>query len=260
MTALSVNLNKVALLRNQRDLSYPSVTGMARIAIGAGADGITVHPRPDERHIRRADVRDLAHMLATEYTDDANHQVEFNIEGYPSTDFLDLVEKIKPDQVTLVPDAPDQNTSDHGWDIVANASMLSDVIARLHGHSARVSLFVDDDPYMAEPAKSVSADRVELYTGPYHLAFLAGRTEDSLRSFAEAANVMRTVGLDINAGHDLNLNNLPGFLGAVTGIKEVSIGHAITADALIMGMDATIRAYLSVISTATNAQNSHHVS
>ena len=162
MTALSVNLNKVALLRNQRDLTYPSVTGMARIVIGAGADGVTVHPRPDERHIRKADVYDLAEMLATEYADGAASRVEFNIEGNPTKDFLDLVEAIKPDQVTLVPDDPDQNTSDHGWSIPDHASELSEIISRLHGHGARVSLFVDDDPRMAEPAKSVGADRVEL--------------------------------------------------------------------------------------------------
>lgn len=254
MTALSVNLNKVALLRNQRDLTYPSVTGMARIVLGAGAAGVTVHPRPDERHIRRTDVYDLAEMLANEYADKSTSHIEFNIEGYPSDDFLDMVEEIKPDQVTLVPDAPDQNTSDHGWDIPANESRLREVISRLHGHDARVSLFVDDDPRMAEPAKIVGADRVELYTGPYHFAFMEGRAEESIRSFVEASEAMRAVGLGLNAGHDLNLNNLPTFLGAMPHIEEVSIGHAITADALVMGMDATIRAYLSVISASTGAQ------
>lgn len=251
MTALSVNLNKVALLRNQRDLTYPSVTGMARIVIEAGAAGVTVHPRPDERHIRKTDVHDLADMLATDYADS---KIEFNIEGNPTPDFLDLVAAIKPDQVTLVPDAPDQNTSDHGWDIPAHAQELRDIIARLHDQGARVSLFVDDDPLMAEPAKSVGADRVELYTGPYHFAFMDGKASQSIRSFAETAEAMRAVGLGINAGHDLNLNNLPGFLGAIPDIAEVSIGHAITADALMMGMDATIRAYLSVIAAATGEQ------
>ncbi len=254
MTALSVNLNKVALLRNQRDLTYPSVPGMARIVIGAGATGITAHPRPDERHIRRADVYDLAEMLATEYAGKSTRHIEFNIEGYPSPDFLDLVEEVKPDQVTLVPDAPDQNTSDHGWDIPANAGVLSDVIARLHGHGARVSLFVDDDPRMAEPAKAVRTDRVELYTGPYHVAFMEGRADESIRSFVRTAEAMRAVGLGLNAGHDLNLDNLPGFLSAIADVEEVSIGHAITADALVMGMDKTIQAYLSIISAATDVE------
>ncbi|NQV43440.1 MAG: pyridoxine 5'-phosphate synthase, partial [Rhodospirillales bacterium] len=250
----SVNLKKVALLRNQRDLTYPSVTGMARIVIGAGADGVTVHPRPDERHIRKADVYDLAEMLATEYAGDVASRVEFNIEGNPTPDFLDLVEAVKPDQVTLVPDAPGQNTSDHGWDIPAHASELGEIISRLHGHSARVSLFVDDDPRMAEPAKSVGADRVELYTGPYHFAFMDGRVDEAVRSFVETAEAMRASGLGINAGHDLNLNNLAGFLSAIPDVEEVSIGHAITADALIMGMEATIHAYLAIIAAATVAR------
>lgn len=260
MTALSVNLNKVALLRNQRDLTYPSVTGMARIVIGAGAAGVTVHPRPDERHIRRTDVYDLAEMLASEYTSSDTPRIEYNIEGNPTPEFLDLVEEVKPDQVTLVPDSPDQNTSDHGWDIPAHAEELKDIIARLHSHDARVSLFVDDDPRMAEPAKSVGADRVELYTGPYHFAFMEGRAAESLRSFAETANAMRAVGLGLNAGHDLNLNNLPGFFGAIPDLEEVSIGHAITADALVMGMDAAVHAYLSVISAATDVQPLRRVS
>lgn len=254
MTALSVNLNKVALLRNQRDLTYPSVTGMARIVIGAGATGVTAHPRPDERHIRRADVYDLADMLATEYAGKSAQHIEFNIEGYPTPEFLDLVQEIRPDQVTLVPDAPDQNTSDHGWDIPSNAAELSDVIERLHSHDARVSLFVDDDPRMAEPAKAVGADRVELYTGPYHFAFMEGRADDSIRNFVKTAEAVRAVGLGLNAGHDLNLDNLPGFLGAIPYVEEVSIGHAITADALVMGMDATIHAYLAVIAAATDVE------
>jgi len=228
--------------------------GMARIVLGAGATGITVHPRPDERHIRRADVYELAEMLAGEYVDAKPGHMEFNIEGYPSEEFLSMVAEVKPDQVTLVPDSPDQNTSDHGWDIPANAGRLKEVIAQLNSHGARVSLFVDDDPHMAEPAKIVGADRVELYTGPYHVAFMEGRAEESIRSFIEASEAMRAVGLGLNAGHDLNLNNLPGFLGAMPYIEEVSIGHAITADSLVMGMDATIRSYLSVIAAATGVQ------
>jgi len=253
MTALSVNLNKVALLRNQRDLTYPSVTNMARIVLSAGAQGVTIHPRPDERHIRRTDVYELATMLANEYTGTSSQPIEFNIEGYPSDDFLDLVADIKPDQVTLVPDAPDQNTSDHGWDVPAHGQQLKEAISRLHGHGARVSLFIDDDPHMAEPVKEVGADRVELYTGPYHVAFMEGRAEESIRGFMETSEAIRAVGLGLNAGHDLNLNNLPGFLSAIPYIDEVSIGHAITADALVMGMDATIRTYLSIISASTKA-------
>lgn len=251
MTALSVNLNKVALLRNQRDLTYPSVTDMARIVLGAGADGVTVHPRPDERHIRRQDVYDLAAMLAVEYSGEAYRHIEYNIEGYPSEDFLALVEEVKPDQVTLVPDDPNQSTSDHGWDIPAHSSMLKEIVARLKGHGFRVALFVDDDPLMAEPAMDVGADHVELYTGPYHVAFMEGRGEQTIRSFVETAEAMQAVGIELNAGHDLNLNNLPGFLGAIPYIEEVSIGHAITADALVMGMDAAVRAYRSVISAST---------
>jgi pyridoxine 5-phosphate synthase len=246
MTVLSVNLNKVALLRNQRDLSYPNLLDMARTAIAAGAGGITVHPRPDERHIRKSDVRELAQMLKSEYPG----TIEFNVEGYPSQDFMALVEAVRPHQVTLVPDAPGQSTSDHGWDIPKNMDTLCTITSQLHKIGARVALFVDDDPAMAEPAKATGTDRVELYTGPYHFAFAKGQGSEALKSFKATAEAMRSTGLELNAGHDLNLENLPKFLSTIPFIEEVSIGHALTVDALNMGMDAAVRSYVSILKVA----------
>ena len=246
MTVLSVNLNKVALLRNQRDLSYPNLLDMARTAIAAGAGGITVHPRPDERHIRKSDVRELAQMLKSEYPG----TIEFNVEGYPSQDFMALVEAVRPHQVTLVPDTPGQSTSDHGWDIPKNMDTLCTITSQLHKIGARVALFVDDDPAMAEPAKATGTDRVELYTGPYHFAFAKGQGSEALKSFKATAEAMRSTGLELNAGHDLNLENLPKFLSTIPFIEEVSIGHALTVDALNMGMDAAVRSYVSILKVA----------
>lgn len=242
-TALSVNLNKVALLRNQREVGYPSVTAIARIAIEAGAAGITVHPRPDERHIRRSDVTDLAGMIASEF----EGRVEFNIEGNPTEDFLALVQEIEPDQVTLVPDDPAQSTSDHGWPFPASVEMLTPIVSRLHQRGMRVSLFIDDDPEAAKSAARTGAHRVELYTGPYHDAWERGQKARSLDGFAATATVARSAGMRVNAGHDLNLDNLADFLAAVPDVAEVSIGHAITADALVMGMEAAVKAYLREI-------------
>lgn len=247
MTHLSVNLNAIAQLRNRRSVPWPSVVGMARIALDAGADGITVHPRPDERHIRRADVFDLAELLAGDYPDR-----EFNIEGYPTEEFLLLCERVSPDQVTLVPDEPGQATSDHGWDIAANRDMLSRVITRLQAGNMRVSLFIDADPLAPERAASVGADRVELYTGPYGGALENGLAEKELSLLKAAADAARELGpnhlagrpnLLVNAGHDLNLLNLPPLKQAVPDLAEVSIGHAVTADALIYGMAETVRKY-----------------
>ena len=240
MTALSVNLNKVALLRNQRDLDYPSVVEMARIAIDAGAAGITVHPRPDERHIRRSDVYDLAELLARDYAG----RVEYNIEGYPAPEFLELIHAVRPDQVTLVPDAPDARTSDQGWDIAARGTFLKPIIEDLRRSGARIALFIDADPSVPPLAKAVGADRVELYTGPYNDAFGTAEGEAVLATYVETAQAVRAQGLGVNAGHDLNLDNLPRFLGAIPWVLEVSIGHAITADALKMGMADAVRAYL----------------
>ena len=247
MTHLSVNLNAIAMLRNRRSVPWPSVAGMARIALDAGADGITVHPRPDERHIRRTDVFELVALLRQDYAGR-----EFNIEGYPSEEFLTLVERAAPEQVTFVPDDPLQSTSDHGWNIEASRAVLVPAIARMRKAGIRVSLFINADAAAPAAASEVEADRVELYTGPYggalqpavqavHLAALAA-TADAAR---EAGHNTRGPGrpLLVNAGHDLNLVNLPLLKAAIPDLAEVSIGHAITADALIYGMAEAVRLY-----------------
>jgi pyridoxine 5-phosphate synthase len=237
-TKLSVNVNAVAQLRNRRNLPWPSVPGICRVALDAGAYGITVHPRPDERHIRRTDVRELSGLLRAEYPGK-----EFNIEGFPSEDFLTLVEAARPDQVTLVPDDPSQSTSDHGWDIGRHAALLGDVIERLHRGGMRVSLFADADPKTAPLAKEVGADRVELYTGPYGGAFDPARRTFELDALRQAGEAARAAGLGVNAGHDLTLENLPPLVAALPFLDEVSIGHALTADALVFGMAETVRLY-----------------
>jgi pyridoxine 5-phosphate synthase len=250
MTHLSVNLNAIAQLRNRRSVPWPSVVGMARLALDAGADGITVHPRPDERHIRRTDVFDLAALLARDYPGR-----EFNIEGYPSEEFLLLCERVSPDQVTLVPDEPGQATSDHGWDVAANRDLLTRVIERLQAGGMRVSLFIDADPLAPERAASVGADCVELYTGPYGAALEKEPADKELLLLQATADAARELGpnhlggrpgLLVNAGHDLNLINLPPLKRAVPDLAEVSIGHAVTADALIFGMAETVRKYKAV--------------
>ncbi|KKJ76887.1 pyridoxamine 5'-phosphate oxidase [Kiloniella litopenaei] len=243
MTVLSINLNKVALLRNQRDIDYPSVTGMAKIALAAGAGGITVHPRPDQRHTRKSDVYELSKMLREEY----GAPIEFNIEGNPTEEFMQLVADTKPEQVTLVPDDPDQNTSDHGWDIRTNKDRLKEIVDRLHAQNARVSVFIDHDPDVALAAAEIGADRVELYTGPYYECFFRDDREQVLSLYKSTAIAARDSGLGVNAGHDLNLDNLAHFLQAIPWTDEVSIGHALTADALIYGMDGAIKAYLAEI-------------
>ncbi len=242
-TKLSVNLNKVALLRNQRDVGYPSVTDMARLVIAAGAAGITVHPRPDERHVRRADVYDLARLLAEEHAG----RVEFNIEGNPTEPFLALAEEVRPEQVTLVPDSPEQRTSDHGWDFASDGERLRPIVARLRGAGIRVSAFVDPDVAAVQGAGAVGADRIELYTEPYAAAFAAGDYEHVLAGYVSAAEAAARLGLGVNAGHDLNLENLRAFRVAVPMLAEVSIGHAITADALKIGFPAAVRAYLELL-------------
>ncbi len=241
-TALSVNLNKIALLRNQRDLTYPSVTGFARMILAAGAAGITVHPRPDERHIRRSDVQELAVLLARGEFPGA----ELNIEGYPAEGFLRLVENVRPDQVTLVPDAPDQRTSDHGWDFQRHGDFLPPVIARIQAAGPRVSLFIDGQAQAATAAAATGAQRIELYTEPYAAAYAMGNFNSVLAEFAATARRATDLGLGVNAGHDLSLDNLRNFLAAVPGVLEVSIGHAITAEALDMGMTAAVKAYLRI--------------
>lgn len=249
MTRLSVNLNKVALLRNTRDVGYPSVLETAKLVLEAGAHGITIHPRPDERHIKRSDVPEIAAFLATHnlpfpsfmMKDGETRDIEYNIEGYPDEEFLRLVLENKCDQVTLVPDAPDQKTSDHGWDIPSRRDFLKDVIGQLKDGGRRVSLFVDPEPAMAEHAAHVGADRIELYTGPYAM------TPSLLPAYADTAKVAKGAGLGINAGHDLNLDNLARFIAALPQTDEVSIGHAITADALKMGWAGAVSAYLTAI-------------
>ena len=237
MTKLSVNINKVATLRNSRGGNLPDLLAFAKACEKFGADGITVHPRPDERHIRHQDVLDLKPLLTT----------ELNIEGYPAKAFLDLVLRVKPAQVTLVPDSPEQLTSNHGWDTVANAAFLSEVVAMLKTNGIRVSLFVDPDEKMVEGAKNVGADRVELYTGPYSEQYELGDKEKAIEKYVVAANVAHSLGLGINAGHDLNRTNLHYLLEKIPFIAEVSIGHALISDALYLGLEQTIKAYKSCL-------------
>jgi len=247
MTLLSVNINAVAQLRNRRDLPWPSVVGIARVVLDAGASGVTVHPRPDERHIRRTDVFDLAEMLAADYP-----AAEFNIEGYPSADFFDLIERVNPHQVTLVPDDPAQATSDHGWDFLGKGNFLADVVRRLEADNRRISLFCDPNAGFegVAAAKATGADRIELYTGPYGGCFDdPQRAERELAMLANTAEAAHAAGLGVNAGHDLTLANLPAFQAAVPGVDEVSIGHGITADALLMGFAEAVRQYRAVLTS-----------
>lgn len=241
MTRLSVNLNKVALLRNARPLGIPSVTGCAIIAIEAGAHGITVHPRPDQRHIRADDVRDLAALLAQ------HKHIEFNIEGNPFHGLIDIARRVRPQQCTLVPDEESAATSDHGWDLQRDGQRLKPLIDELRALGIRVSLFMDPVAGSMQAARELGADRVELYTEPYARAFDAGHTSDELRRYASAAQAAAAAGLGVNAGHDLNQANLPPFLAAVPGVLEVSIGHALIADALLCGLGQTVRDYLAAI-------------
>jgi pyridoxine 5-phosphate synthase len=238
VTKLSVNLNKVALLRNQRDVGYPSVTEMALLVLRAGADGITVHPRPDERHIRRSDVHDLGRLLA-EY----DAAAELNIEGNPTADFCTLVLEVRPAQVTLVPDSPEQRTSDHGWNFEADSDLLEPVVGRFAAAGIRVSLFVDPDVEAVRGAAAVKADRIELYTEPYAAAHARDDYWRVLDDYTACAEEAERLGLGVNAGHDLNLENLREFRAAIPMLEEVSIGHAITADALKMGFPAAVAAY-----------------
>lgn len=237
---LSVNVNKVATLRNTRALDIPSVEGLARVALEAGAAGITVHPRPDQRHIRPHDVMDLA-ALVKQFP-----RREYNIEGNPFHGYMELVEKVRPTQCTLVPDSVEQATSDHGWDLRANGERLRPVIAELRRLGARVSLFMDADSPELERAKELGADRVELYTEPYAAGYLEGgpARERVIGLFTEAAKRASRAGLGVNAGHDLNLENLPALVWAVPELAEVSIGHALIGDALLFGMEGAVRRYL----------------
>ncbi|MFT6591320.1 MAG: pyridoxine 5-phosphate synthase [Rhodoferax sp.] len=237
-TSLSVNLNKVALVRNTRHLGIPSVMRAATLCLQAGADGITVHPRPDERHIRGEDVRELAALL------EAWPRCEFNIEGNPFQNLMPFVRAFKPQQCTFVPDSEDQFTSDHGWNLSHDADRLRPLIAEAHSLGVRVSLFMDADPQSMAAAKAVGADRVELYTEPFAAAWGSAQQAAELARFAVAAQAAQALGLGVNAGHDLNRDNLIAFIRQVPGVAEVSIGHALIADALELGYSATVEAYL----------------
>ena len=242
---LSVNLNAIAMLRNRRDLPWPSVIGMGRIALRAGAGGLTVHPRPDQRHVRFTDVPEIRALIDDEFPDR-----EFNIEGYPTQDFLDLVERAQPEQVTLVPDDPEQPTSDHGWDFVANRDMLKAIVVRLKKTGARISLFCDPDASdeQLQAAKATGADRIELYTGPY-----GGCHDDTakaakqLEMLGKTAEAAIALGMEVNAGHDLTVANLSALARRIPRLAEVSIGHGLTADALEYGMDGTVKRFLAAL-------------
>ena len=241
-TALSVNVNKVALLRNSRHLGIPSVLKAAQMCLEAGAQGITIHPRPDERHIRASDVFDLADLMKR-WPDR-----EFNIEGNPFHQLMDFVRTVRPHQVTFVPDSEGQLTSDHGWSFPKDADTLKPLIDECKSLGVRVSLFMDADARAMGAASEVGADRVELYTEPYAQAHGTPMHASVLQMFTAAAVAAQHAGLEVNAGHDLNLHNLRDFVQAVPGVKEVSIGHALMADALEIGYDATVRAYLACLS------------
>ncbi len=239
MTNLSVNLNKVALIRNTRKIGIPSITKMAQICIDAGAKGITVHPRPDQRHIRPEDVYDLLDVVAP---------VEFNIEGNPlEVSFMEIVRQVKPTQCTLVPDAPDTFTSDSGWDLTKDKERLIAIVKELQSLGSRVSLFMDADVEQISLVPATGAERIELYTEPYATAYRANQDlEVTWQKFADAAKKAQELSLGVNAGHDLNLDNLPKFC-TIPGILEVSIGHALTAEALEMGFATTVKEYIKIL-------------
>ena len=252
MTALSINLNKIALIRNSREGDYPSVVEHAKTCIDCGVDGITVHPRPDQRHIRPDDVRQLAAL--TRPLD----EVEFNIEGNPFADALgsypgliSLVQETQPDQCTLVPDADNQLTSDHGFDLTQQADQLVPIIEQIKAMGVRVSLFMDPDIEQIKLASEVGADRIELYTGPYAAAWGSNQLETLFQQHLDAANLATSLGMGVNAGHDLNLDNLAKF-ASIPDLLEVSIGHAFTVDSLNMGMVSAIDAYQSCLPKIKN--------
>ena len=236
MTRLSVNINKIATLRNARGGNLPDVAKAARDCERFGAEGITVHPRPDERHIRYADVREIRPLVTT----------EFNIEGNPIPSFMDLVLEVVPDQVTLVPDAHDAITSNAGWDTLRHRDFLTEVCQTFKAKGIRTSIFIDPDPAMARGAAACGADRVELYTAAYAAEYAAGR-ERAIAPYLETARAAREAGLGLNAGHDLSLENLAWFIQTIPWTDEVSIGHALISDALYMGLEQTIQAYLGEI-------------
>jgi pyridoxine 5-phosphate synthase len=234
MTRLSVNLNKIALIRNSRGNNYPDLIEVAKDCERFGAQGITVHPRPDERHCKFSDLQPLKNICTT----------EFNIEGFPDRHFLDEVIKVKPHQCTLVPDKPGQLTSDHGWDTIEQKHFLKEIIAELKKHNIRVSLFIDADKKLIEGAANTGADRIEYYTGPYAKQF-PFNPESAIKDIMETALFAQQLGLGINAGHDLNLDNLKYLKDNLVQLDEVSIGHALICDAIYLGLENTIQLYLN---------------
>jgi pyridoxine 5-phosphate synthase len=240
MTHLSVNINKVALLRNSRGRNFPDVVAFSARCLDHGAAGITLHPRPDQRHARYSDVDELKALCS-------ERGVELNVEGFPTEEFLDVVVRARPAQCTLVPDAPGQLTSDHGWQIVEQADALRPVIARLRDAGVRVSLFVDFDYPAIAAARELGADRVELYTEPYAVAFGTAEQDHTVAAFARAARVAQEAGLGVNAGHDLSLDNLGAFVTGVPGVLEVSIGHALIAECLYLGLPEVMRRYQQIL-------------
>ncbi len=234
MTRLSVNLNKISLIRNSRGSNYPDLIQVAKDCERFGAQGITVHPRPDERHCKFSDLPLLKEICTT----------EFNIEGYPSQHFIDEVIRVKPHQCTLVPDDPNQITSDHGWDTIKHQSFLNEIIQTLQAHQIRVSLFIDADAKLIEGAAKIGADRIEYYTGPYAKNY-ASNPENAIKEIKETCQIAIQNGLGINAGHDLNLDNLKYLKDNLPQLDEVSIGHALICDAIYLGLENTIRLYLN---------------
>jgi len=245
VTILSVNLNKIALLRNSRGHDYPRVIRMAERSIAAGASGVTIHPRPDQRHATYQDVTELKAWISD------HPEKELNIEGYPSEKFMEVVLKAKPHQCTLVPDADNQLTSDHGWSLPQQTSLLQPIIQKLQDAGIRSSIFIDNEPEVAQVAAETGADRVELYTGPYADAYSTDQQSSITCSYAETAQAAVAAGLEINAGHDLDLVNLSHLISTVPEIVEVSIGHALTVEALDYGWDETIRRYMKILAANT---------
>ena len=236
MTKLSVNINKIATLRNARGEDYPNLVKTAKDIIKFGAEGITIHPRPDERHIKYSDAYDLKQNIST----------ELNIEGNPSKKFINMVCEVKPDQVTLVPDESDAITSNSGWDTVKNFNFLKDVVEEFKSNSIRVSIFIDPDSKMLEGAKKINADRVELFTGPYAKQYINDKS-NAINRYIDCSEIANKIGMELNAGHDLNQQNLEFFKNNIVNLKEVSIGHALISESLYFGLKSTIKSYLKIL-------------
>lgn len=236
MTKLSVNINKIATLRNARGEDYPNLVKTAKDIIKFGAEGITIHPRPDERHIKYSDAYDLKQNIST----------ELNIEGNPSKKFINMVCEVKPDQVTLVPDESDAITSNSGWDTVKNFNFLKDVVEEFKSNSIRVSIFIDPDSKMLEGAKKINADRVELFTGPYAKQYINDKS-NAINRYIDCSEIANKIGMELNAGHDLNQQNLEFFKNNIINLKEVSIGHALISESLYFGLESTIKSYLNIL-------------